>query len=463
MKLFKHQEQILSLLTQCDKFMVLAEQGTGKTFPMLLHITNLLMSGEAKTWLVIAPLSALGAWERDLALLSPSRRRLGKQITFINYDKISRNKSKWQMMIADNQWDGITLDEGHAITGNFIGKMSNRAKFLIGTKAIAGVSTHVKYKYLMTGTLWSNGRLEGIWCAMKFLCGNDEVVGLPESQGGRWYTKQEFKVRYLKTRSLPNTFVELVTGYKRKDELLSILSSYSIRVLKKDCLDLPEKMPDEVVKVPLSASKQYNEMLKDGVLDEYDLIADNPLTHRLRLRQIASGFVGDTETKVVYDLKSDKVKYLAELVESTLPHKVVIYYEFKHSCELICKMLDKAKIKYVTLNGDQKDKQIWRKFQEDDSIEVFVGQYQSANSGIDLFASTHTIYFEPTQSSIILEQSRDRTHRQGVRSACNYTFLLTEGTIEEEIYGCLAVYRDFDDKCYSEMMQRRLGKVFQNE
>ena len=457
MKLFKHQEDILELLTSHNHFMVLAEQGTGKTLPMLIHITNLLMAGEVDNWLVIAPLSALGAWERDLAHLSPTRQKLGKKITFINYDKISRRGSKWQRMVATTPWGGITLDEGHAITGNFTGKMSNRSKFLVGTKSMAGVSTNVKYRYLMTGTLWANGRLEDVWLAMRFLLGDSEAKGLPNGMT-RWFTKEEFKVRYLRTRNLPNTFVELVVGYKRSDELLDILSHYSIRVLKADCMDLPEKMADEVVTVPLAKPSLYNEMLKEGVIDHLDIVTDNPLTHRLRLRQLAAGFVGDTDTGEIHEIGSPKLGYLRELIESTLPHKVVIYYEFTRSCNEITALLDKMGVKYVVLNGAQPNKQIWRTFQEDDDIKVFVGQYQSANSGIDLFSATHTIYYEPTQSSIILEQSRDRTHRQGVKSACNYTFLISKGSIEEDMYDALANYRDFDDKCYKEMMLRRVGR-----
>lgn len=448
MKLYKHQEKILELLTECDRFMVLAEQGTGKTFPMLLHITNLLISGEAKKWLVIAPLSALGAWERDLSRLSPLRQKVAKDaITFINYDKVSRKGSKWQQTLSDTPWDGITLDEGHAISN----PTSNRTRFLIGTPKFMGIAERATYRYIMTGTLITNGRLEDVWSPMRFLLGDE------------WHDKAYFWSHFLKTVQLPSSFVRIVTGYKNTDELLESVSRYSIRVEKKDCLDLPAKMEDEVVTIPLEAKKEYEEMLKEGTVDAFDIIADNPLVHSLRLRQISSGYVGNSDTGEVHELKSKKITYLKELVESTLPHKVVIFYEFTHSCEQITAMLDKMKVKYVVLNGAQKDKQIWRKFQEDDSIQVFVGQYQSACEGIDLFSSTHTIYFEPTRSSRILEQSRDRTHRTGVQSACNYTFLLTQGTIEEEIYGKLAEYKDFTDDCYKEMMERRNGKVFDSE
>lgn len=43
MKLFKHQKEILDLLTDNESFAVFAEAGTGKTAAMLFHLTNLLM------------------------------------------------------------------------------------------------------------------------------------------------------------------------------------------------------------------------------------------------------------------------------------------------------------------------------------------------------------------------------------------------------------------------------------
>ena len=108
------------------------------------------------------------------------------------------------------------------------------------------------------------------------------------------------------------------------------------------------------------------------------------------------------------------------------------------------------KIKYVTLDGDQKDKKIWRRFQEDKSIRVIVCQYQTANSGIDLYSSDTIIYYEPTLRSQILEQSRDRIHRTGQVNKCSYIHLLTKGTIEVDIYRALSNYSDFSDKLFME-------------
>ena len=53
-----------------------------------------------------------------------------------------------------------------------------------------------------------------------------------------------FRARYadLKEMTGQGRTFKFVTGYKNLDELNETLSKFSHRVLKKDCLDLPEKV-----------------------------------------------------------------------------------------------------------------------------------------------------------------------------------------------------------------------------
>ena len=111
------------------------------------------------------------------------------------------------------------------------------------------------------------------------------------------------------------------------------------------------------------------------------------------------------------------------------------------------------KIRFITLDGDQKDKKICWKIQTDKSIRVIVCQYQTAAAGIDLFASDTIIYYEPTLRSNILEQSRDRIHRTGQKEKCSYIHLLTKGTVEVNIYRALAGYSDFNEALFTRYME----------
>ena len=131
-----------------------------------------------------------------------------------------------------------------------------------------------------------------------------------------------------------------------------------------------------------------------------------------------------------------------------------MFCEFQYSIDAISALLTKKKIPFVSLDGRQKDKTVWRQFQTDETIRVIICQYLTANAGIDLFASSHTVYYEPNLSTTVVEQSRDRIHRIGQSQPCSYYWLITEGTIEEEIYKRLAEKTDFNKSCLEEIAKK---------
>ena len=90
LKLFQHQKIALSYLRMNDSFYLAMEQGTGKTIPTLKRIDELFHNNLINNCLVVAPKSALGAWERDTELFTPEEQDRLKRITLINYDKVWR-------------------------------------------------------------------------------------------------------------------------------------------------------------------------------------------------------------------------------------------------------------------------------------------------------------------------------------------------------------------------------------
>jgi SNF2 family DNA or RNA helicase len=457
--LYSHQKEMLRLATENDRFLFLAEVGTGKTLPMLIHMSNLLLSGEIDSALVVAPLSGLGAWKRDIEKLSPDRQRLIRgALTLVNYDKLSRKTSKWRETCWKS-WGMVVLDEGHAIKK----PTSNRTQYFVGKGHALGLASKAQYRYLLTGTLITNSHLEDLWAPLRFLF--DDA----------WMTWADFKRHYLVTKTLPGSYAEIVVGYRNRAELLEWVAQCSYRILKKDCLDLPEQLPDEVVLVPWATGKNaepFNKSTKElyaDALESYvealDLVSDNPLTRLLHMRQIAAGHIKEQDTRDeqgkkhrgrTYRLNNDKVRYAMELVENNSPHKTVIFYQFRETCVALEDALKKTGRTYVTLNGDQPDKEIWRRFQDDDAISVIVVQYQSGSSAIDLFAASYTIFMEPTDSSFVNEQAHGRTHRSGQKQACNYVFLLTEGSVEEDMYRKLDSHEDFSETQYRDIARMQM-------
>ena len=442
--LYHHQKIALSYLEFNESFALFMEQGTGKTIPALMRILELLKGDEIIEALIVAPKSALGAWERDIEKFDSGDQILLKQfVTLINYDKVWRGGDKSPY---NRQFDVIVLDEAHSIKN----RTSRRSAFLLK------LATRAKYRYILTGTPISNGQLENIWSLYCFLD--------PYLERGRVYSRifkdhlervgkgtykgsyYEFQDRYC----ILNQYHK-PTSYINVRELQDLINEYSYRVKKVDCLDLPDKLPDEIVYVDQAEKALYKKLATESALLEYEVLAENPLSRLVKLRQLVSGHI-KTETEIK-PVKSNKIEILRELIEGyDDDKKLVIFAEFKYSVQEIRKLLFSMDLNYLVLDGDQKDKQIWRRFQEDKRIRVIVCQYQTAAAGIDLYASDTIIYYEPTLRSNLLEQSRDRIHRSGQINKCSYIHLITKGTIEVDIYRALAGYSDFSEKLFTEYL-----------
>lgn len=432
-ELYEHQKTALAYLRLNDSFALFMEQGTGKTLPTLVRIYELLEHGHIDNALIIAPKSTLGAWERDIEMFEPEAEKLlSENVTIINYDKVWRTRKGVQPY--KKKWGAIVLDEAHFIKN----RTSKRSKFALE------LSLEADYRYILTGTPIGNGQLENIWAQYAFLKPYKERGRVHSEIFGGSYSK--FQDRYC----ILNRYWK-PSAYKNVAELQEIIASYSYRVKKEECLDLPDKLPDEIIRLDLKSRKQYKEMEKSSTILEHEILAENPLSRLLKLRQLASGFVTDNDGNVI-EYKTEKLSVLEELLES-LNKKTVIFAEFKYSIQKISELLDKKKIKYVVLDGDQPNKNIWRDFQKDDSIQVIVVQYQSGSAGIDLFASDTIIYYEPTLRSTTLEQSRDRIHRSGQTKKCSYIHLITKGTVETAIYRSLKNYSDFSEKLFVEYIE----------
>ena len=436
-KLFKHQKIALAYMMMNDSFALFMQQGTGKTITAICHILWLLKHGYIKTALIVAPKSALGAWDRDIEKFEEEEQKILKEcITLINYDKVWRMNGK--TFPYDQEWDCIILDEAHMIKN----RTSRRAKFL------HKISLNAKYRYILTGTPIGNGHLENIWSEFTFLAPS-KLKG-ERSFSCDWFGKYyDFTDRYCILNQFHQPY-----RYQNVEELQDIIKEHSFRITKDECLDLPEKLPDEIWIAELKgdSKKMYKTLAKESAIEELDILAENPLTRMLKLRQMCSGILV-SDAGEVSEVAHEKLKILEEFIED-FDEKLVIFAEFKRSIKDISDLLRRKNVNHVILDGDQKDKNIWRQFQADPKIRAIVIQYESGSTGIDLFASSTMIFYEPTLRSNTLEQARDRIHRTGQHHPCQYIHILTKGTIEEVIYKALAGYSDFSEKLFTEYIEK---------
>lgn len=428
-ELYQHQKVALAHLRMHNEFALFMEQGTGKTLTVLSRIAELLESGKAHTALIVCPKAVMGSWERDCGKFEPeTAKRLREGLTVINYDKI------WRRDEYRKHWDIIVLDESHKIKSH----TTRRGKCLLE------MALDSDYRYILTGTPISNGQLENIWAQFAFLkpyVSRGRVYS--EIFGGSYYNWLD-RYAFLDQWHKPYR-------YRFVDELQDIINQYSYRVTKAECLDLPDKLPEEMWDIELLDKKRYRELHKDSTISDMDVLAENALARMTKLRQFCSGWVGTDSGDM--EVKCEKVEALNDFLDGYGDKKLAIFCEFRRSIDTVCGVLEKRGIKHVVLDGRTEDKSVWKLFQTEPEIQVIVCQYQSANAGIDLYAADTMLFYEPTLSSNVYEQSKDRIHRIGQRSKCSYVCFRTKGTIEGYIYNALRGYADFGVKLFTQYMK----------
>lgn len=428
--LYRHQEVALAYMRTEKDFALFMEQGTGKTIPTLIRIGELLKSGKAETALVVCPKAVIGSWQRDIAKLTEGdENSFLSAVEVVNYDIVWRRAE-----YLKGRWDVIVLDESHKIKRH----TTRRAK------ALLQMSLRAKYRYILTGTPINNGHLENIWSQFCFL--------EPYESRGRVYSRifdgsyYDWLGRYAFLDKYHQPY-----RYRDVDRLQSIIEEHSYRVTKAECLDLPDKLPDEVYDIECLEKKRYKELMKDSTLEEFDVVATNPLSRLTKLRQFCSGWVVDPVTGEHIPMKCEKLSALEDFLDGW-EKKLVIFCQFKDSVDAVSGLLGKLGISHAILDGRTKDKTVWKRFQTDESLQMMVCQYESANAGIDLYAADTMLFYEPTLSSNTLEQAKDRIHRIGQRHKCSYIHFITKGTIERAIYSALQGYKDFSKQLFEQYM-----------
>lgn len=223
--------------------------------------------------------------------------------------------------------------------------------------------------------------------------------------------------------------------YQHLDQLQANLNKIMLRRLKKDVLDLPEKLYiDEYVEMDDAQTSIYNEVSSE-VLANIDKIkmSPNPLASLSRLRQ-ATGYTGILSTNVKVSAKLDRMK---ELVEEAVDNdkKVVIFSNWSEITAIVRTMLKDYNPAYIT--GDTKDNERQQevdRFQNDPECKVIIGTTGAMGTGITLTAGTVEVFLDEPWNRALKDQAVDRCHRVGTKENVTIYTLLTKNTIDEKIH-----------------------------
>ena len=151
-----------------------------------------------------------------------------------------------------------------------------------------------------------------------------------------------------------------------------------------------------------------------------------------RLRQ-ATAFPSILTTETISSAKLDRAEDLARQLIGN-GEKVVIFSTFKESVYELQKRLKDFNV--VIGTGDLKDEEVAAnkdKFQEDLSINAFIGTWQKCGTGITLNKASYMIFIDVPWTAGVFQQAQDRIHRIGTKNPVFIYHLITKDTIDERV------------------------------
>lgn len=293
------------------------------------------------------------------------------------------------------------------------------------------------YRLGLTGTPITNTPLDA-FSEFKFI--NPTVYGL------NWDSfRQNFAM-------LGGYMGQKVLSYQRLPQFTELLHQHALVIKKDECLDLPPKQYENIpVELNQKTMTVYRDMARRLVAEIEEYVEDAQargerfqvtarivLTKLLRLSQITSGFVTDTEGKL-RRVGVEKLKVAIDLIENLVDQgeSVVVFCRFRQELRDLNENLTKKKIPVRMIYGDVKQQdrtKFIEEFQESKVPMVMVCQIASGSLGITLTAARTAIFYNLDYSSANYVQAQDRIHRIGQTRKVQYLHLLASGTIDEIIY-----------------------------
>jgi SNF2 family DNA or RNA helicase len=176
------------------------------------------------------------------------------------------------------------------------------------TKNLLKLAVNTKYRRILTGFPVTQSPLD-LYSQSAFL--STQLLG--------YSSYYSFQNRYAKVinRSMGQRTFRQVVGYQNLEELTENVNEFSYRVLKKECLDLPDKVYQRrEVELTPEQKKVYKE-LKDYAIAElasHKLVSvTSVLTQILRLHQVVCGFVKHDQGEEV-EIKSNRLDELLDVL-----------------------------------------------------------------------------------------------------------------------------------------------------
>ena len=450
-KPYAHQLTALQKSWNKETYAYFMEMGTGKTKVLIDNLAMLYDKGKVDGALIIAPKGVIGTW-------------YNQEIPTHLPDHIENVSVLWQALITKKQQENLdslfkTEEKLHILIMNvealstskgteFAAKFLNCHRSMIAidesttiknssakrTKNILSLAKLAKYRRIMTGSPVTKNPLD-LYSQCEFL--------------SPWLLNFQsfyaFRNRYaeMKTINARGRSIQVVNYFKNIGELSDKLKNFSYRVLKEDCLDLPDKIyVKRNIALTPEQLKVYQQMKTTAlaILNGKQVTSVTVLTQLMRLHQITCGHftADDGSTQII---KNNRISELMNVLEE-IEGKAIIWANYQHDIVQIQKAIEKEydkdyAVTYYGLTPQDERQENIKKFQNDPNCRFLIGTPQTGGYGITLTAANTVIYYSNGYDLEKRLQSEDRAHRIGQKKAVTYVDLITEKTVDEKIVKAL--------------------------
>ena len=424
--LAKHQVYASEMMDTTNILALFYEAGTGKTMCVLDWLyRNFKMHEDFECALIVCPANLVSNWRSAIDKMSQFEgytdygiRMMHKRIEVRSFQrtyqtvKVTKKKRdgtiKTEKEVVNrpdiqHNWSAIIVDESQGLGAH------NSSQ----TESLLKLSSLTTHRYILSGTPVSGGG------------------------GQEDYKKLYGQLKFLDPDLWPNWTAfcrELVVAMDnyhkpkvyRNDQCLALMKAYGIVARLDDCYDMPDYL-DIPILVDIGCPLVYNEVV-EGFMKKYNIEIKTGGGKFIKLMELVSGFMKNINDECdSYDC--NKAQAVADIINGT-DDKVVIFCNYRYSIDQVEKICKKHG-KTVVFDG-RSTTDTWRDFQFGDA-RYLICQYQSGGTGIDLFASHTMIFYEPSFSSLLMEQAKARIRRKGQNKKCLYYWLTTKASIEEKV------------------------------
>jgi SNF2 family DNA or RNA helicase len=335
--------------------------------------------------------------------------------------------------LKEKNYDYIVIDESTVIK-------SHQGKIF---KALCRIAENTKYKRVLSGTPSPQGP-QDLWSQFFFLDN-----GLTLGTNYREFLEENFDIIDFGSGSTYRGSKPVIRVHGKNGQIGTIeainerLKNRVFRCKLRECVDLPPLVERKLdVYLPDDLRKHYDKMKEDLFVELKDrtIEANIDLAKIGKLRQIASGFIIDSQTedkKVIRLSKNNpKLEALKEWI-SELPEdeKVVIFATYKEEIKLLLKEFGKEAVSiYGDTSANAKlDNQ--RAFVNDPNVRFIICQPSSAAYGVNkLTVARYLLFYSIDYRADTVYQAIKRIERTGQTRSMVVRYLIAKDTVDEIMF-----------------------------